>query len=59
MRTDRHDESNSHFLNFAKAPKNESKNLYYSKTQMEKARNAVAFISRGKQFGPGARNRLP
>ena len=59
MRTERRDESNSHFLDFSKAPKNENKNLYYSKTQMEKARNAVAFISRGKGFGPGAGNQLP
>ena len=41
MRTNGHDESNSHFLNFAKAPKSESKNLYYNKTQMEKAKNSV------------------
>jgi len=59
MRTDKHDESNSHFLNIAKAPKNGSKNLCYSKTQMEKARDAVSFISRCKQFGYGAGNQLP
>jgi hypothetical protein len=59
MRRDRHNESNRHFLNFAKALKNGRKNVYYSKTQMEKARNAVAFIFRGKRFGPGAGNQLP
>jgi hypothetical protein len=26
---------------------------------MEKARRAVAFISRGKRFGPGSGNQLP
>jgi len=59
MRTNRHDESNRHFLNFAKTLKNGCKNLYCSKTQMEKARNTVAFIFRGKRFGPGAVNQLP
>ena len=59
MRTNKHDESNSHFLNIAKAPKNGSNNLCYSKTQMEKVRDAVAFISRGKKFGSGAGNQLP
>jgi hypothetical protein len=36
-----------------------AKILYYSITQMEKARRAVAFISRGKRFGPGSGNQLP